>query len=72
MINIMGIDQFGETYHGLGKYPRKELMARLGSKHADKMYVDLLSGKAKHVGYIVARKWVALFHVTPWEKQDIS
>jgi hypothetical protein len=34
----MGIDQYGQTYHNLGKYPRKELLERLGYKNAKKMY----------------------------------
>jgi len=64
----MGIDQHGKTYHGLGKYPRKELMLRLGTKHAEKMYIDSLDGEMQHIGYIVARRWISLFYVTPWEK----
>jgi hypothetical protein len=36
MKNIMGIDQYGQIYHNLGKYPRKELLNRLGYKKAEK------------------------------------
>jgi len=36
----MGIDQYGQTYHDLGKYPRKGLLEKLGGGKASKMYVD--------------------------------
>jgi hypothetical protein len=34
---IMGIDQYGQTYHGLQPHPRKALLERLGRKKASKM-----------------------------------
>jgi len=37
---VTGIDQYGRTYHNLGKHPRKELLGRLGYKKADKIYRD--------------------------------
>lgn len=40
---FMGVDQYGETYHGL-IHPRADLMKRLGVKHAETMYTDLKSG----------------------------
>ena len=62
----MGIDQYGQTYHGLG-HPRKDLLKLFGHKHADKMYQDTKEG-TKHVGYIIAGLWIELFEVTPWRK----
>jgi hypothetical protein len=37
---MMGIDQYGKTYHMLGKYPRSELLSQLGYKKTIKMYRD--------------------------------
>lgn len=34
------------------RHPRKQLLAALGKKRCEKMYVDTAEG-AKHVGYIV-------------------
>ena len=66
----MGRDQFGETYHDLGKYPRKTLLARLGRRSARKMYVDCLSEPyTRHVGYVIADRWITLYQVTPWEQE---
>ena len=59
----MGIDQYGETYHNLGKYPRKELLNRLGYKKADKMYVDKKDGSIAHIGYVIGRNWITLYEV---------
>jgi len=66
-LGIMAIDQYGETYHGLVN-PRKDLMARLGVKHAEKMWRDC-KGKTegKHVGYIVAGRWCELYTVSEWK-----
>jgi len=66
-VNFMGIDNRGETYHNLGRHPRKELLSRLGRKHADRIYVDN-DGKVLHIGYIIATKWISLYKVEPFEK----
>lgn len=63
----MGIDQYGETYHNL-RYPRKQLMEMHGIRHVSKMYVDR-RGKTFHVGYVVGRCWITLYHVKPFEKE---
>ena len=68
---IMGIDQYGETYHNLGKYPRKELLQRIDSKHAQKMYEDKKDGSAVHCGYVIGRKWISLYEVRPIEIKSI-
>lgn len=67
-MEIMGIDQYGETYHGL-THPRKELMERLCCQHANKMYIDKRDGTSKHIGYVVAGRWITLYELTPWEKE---
>lgn len=64
----MGRDQYGQTYHSLGKHPRKELLNRLGRRHASKMYCDFKDGSTKHIGYIIAGLWITIYNVTPWEK----
>jgi hypothetical protein len=66
----MGRDQYGQTYHNLGKHPRKELLNRLGRCHAEKMYFEDKEGNSKHVGYVIGRLWVTLYNVTPWEKKS--
>jgi len=67
-MNTMGIDQYGEVYRNLGLHPRKALLERLGRRHADKMYVDRADGSTRHIGYVVARLWIRLLKVEPWEK----
>jgi hypothetical protein len=67
MQETMGIDQYGNTYHGLGEYPRKTLLERLGRSHADKMYVDKKDGSTVHIGYIIAGLWIRLYSVQEWK-----
>lgn len=66
--NIMGIDQYGNTFHHLGKHPRKALIDKLGGSSASKMYADKKDGSSVHVGYIVNTHWVTLYRVEPFEK----
>ena len=63
---VMAIDQYGQTYHGL-KHPRKDLLERLGYRHAEKMYVDKTDGSIAHVGYVIGGLWLRLYKVQPWE-----
>jgi hypothetical protein len=65
---IMGIDQYGQTYHNLGKYPRRELLQRLGYKNAQKMYRDKKDGASVHCGYVVGQFWIELYKVEPFER----
>ncbi len=67
MESVMGIDQYGTTYYNL-RFPRKDLMERIGVRSAKKMYVDKKSGEVKHIGYIVGGCWVRLYRVAAWEK----
>jgi hypothetical protein len=64
--SLMAIDQYGQTYHGIGPHPRKRLLEILGAKHADKMYVDGKDGKAIHIGYIIRGLWLTIYKVEPW------
>jgi hypothetical protein len=68
MKDIMGVDQFGNTYHALGKHPRKELLCRTGRSYARKLYIDKKGGTIRHVGYAIGDLWITLFTVTPFEK----
>lgn len=64
----MAVDQYGQTYHGLGPHPRKALLERLGRKHAAKMYVDKKDGSTAHIGWIISGLWLTVYHVQRWEK----
>lgn len=64
--NTMAIDQYGQTYHNLGQYPRKALLERLGYRSAQKMFVDTKDGSTRHVGYVIGGLWLSLYRVTSW------
>jgi len=64
----MAVDQYGQTFFGL-KHPRKELCKKLGTKHAEKMYVNDKAGKTFHVGYVIAGLWLKLYIVEPLRKE---
>jgi hypothetical protein len=66
----MGIDQFGTTYHDLGQFPRKELLNRLGRRHATKMYVDKKNGTTVHIGYIIGSLWITLYTIKQFERVE--
>lgn len=66
MKHYMAIDQYGQTIHGLGEHPRKDLLAKLGYKSASRMYKDFTDGSSRHVGYVVAGRWFTLYEVTPF------
>jgi len=67
MKSIIGIDQYGQTYHDLGKCPRKELLKRMGYKKADKMYRDKKNGSVVHCGYVIGGIWITLYEIKPIE-----
>lgn len=67
MSDFMAIDQYGQTYHHLGKHPRKELMERLGCQHVNKIYLDKKDGRTVHVGYVIGQHWCTLYEVKPFE-----
>jgi len=60
----MAVDQYGQTYHGLER-PRRDLLDRLGKKHADKLYVDTKGGGTYHVGYLIGGLCVDVYEVVP-------
>ncbi len=63
-LGYLGIDQYGQRYK-LEKFPRKELLEKLGRKHASKIYVDSKSG-TKHVGYCIGGLWITVYEVHEW------
>ena len=65
---IMGLDQYGNTFHDLGKHPRKALIDKLGGSSTQKMYIDTVDGESKHIGYIVNTHWITLYQVSEWVK----
>lgn len=64
-VQHMAVDQFGTTYHGLGRHPRKALMERLGRRSAQRMYCDDRDGTTYHVGWVVAGHWCSVYRVEP-------
>jgi hypothetical protein len=65
LLGYIGLDQYGNRYK-MDCYPRKELLAQLGSSHASKMFVDTKDGKSKHVGYIIGGHWISVYEVHEW------
>lgn len=65
-LGYLGIDQLGD-YYKINRYPRKELLEKLYRKSASKMYVDLKKGGSKHIGYVIANKWVTIYEVHEWK-----
>jgi hypothetical protein len=68
MKNYIAIDQHGLTEHNLGQYPRKELLHRYATTHADKMYVDNKTKGALHIGWIIAGHWFTVYSIERMEK----
>lgn len=50
-----------------GIHPRKELLNKLGERHAEKIYRDKKDGRTVSVGYIVRGEWFTFYNLTPWE-----
>jgi hypothetical protein len=70
MTGIMGIDQYGKTYHDLGEHPRQELLRRLGYQSATRMYRDKKDGSSVACGYVIGRLWVDLYRIEPLENKQ--
>jgi hypothetical protein len=68
MKTYMAIDQYGETYHDLGKFPRKALLERLGRSKAGKMYIDNNKGESFHCGWVIGNLWLTVYEVKPMRK----
>lgn len=65
--DYMALDQYGQTYHALGRYPRKALLERLARKHAAKMYVDTAKG-ARHIGWVIGKLWLTVYGVSRMDR----
>lgn len=63
----MAIDQYGNTEHGL-RHPRKDLMQRCGTSHAQKMFIDRKDAPPIQIGYVVGRRWFTVYEVRRMEK----
>ena len=61
----MAVDQYGNTYHGLGPHPRKALLERFSRKRADIMYVDNKKTGTRQCGWIIAGHWLTVYVVKP-------
>lgn len=70
MKNHMAIDQYGNTYHALGRHPRKTLMERLGRKRAEPMYRDKKDGRTVRVGWVIGGRWLSVYEVKPMEEEE--
>ena len=64
----MVIDHLGVKIQLNSKFPRKELLNRLGASKASKMYVDDKEGNTKHIGYVVNGRWFTFYNISSWEK----
>ena len=73
---LMGIDQFGNYYHGIDeKAPKRSLLAMMSARSAKPQYQEFHRESDRdsvQTGYVVpidgSEYWVTLFKVTPWEK----
>jgi hypothetical protein len=57
--HCIGVDQNDTIYRRL-IHPRKDLLERLGRKHAEKIYFDR-NGTTYHCGYLIAGRWVDIY-----------
>lgn len=63
-LGYMARDQYGRTYDLPGaKHPRKALLEQLDRKHANKMYIDLTTGGARHVGWVIGGLWLNVYRI---------
>lgn len=69
MKRVIGVDQYGQHYTDLGRFPRKALLEQLYSSNAQKMYIDDKDGEARHIGYIIAGLWISLYFIEEWKKE---
>jgi hypothetical protein len=64
-LGYLAIDQYGGTLK-IDAHPRKELLAHCERSHADKMFVDSLSGQPKHIGYVIGGHWWTVYEIHEW------
>lgn len=68
--SYVAFDQWGGVYHIGRNPPRKWLLEHFCRQHAGKIYIDLTTGKALHVGYVVAGHWCDVFKITPFRDEE--
>lgn len=66
-MKYIAFDQYHCAYT-IQRYPRKELLQNLCATHADKIYVDTLEGKTRHVGYVIDGLWLTVFKAEPFKE----
>jgi len=75
-LGYMARDQYGQTVHLPGaKHPRKALLAKLGARRAERMYVDGPDGTSRHIGYVVGGmkgQWFTLYTVQEWTGKGVA
>jgi hypothetical protein len=59
----------GDKFFIDGKHPCKELLNHYNAGHAKKLYIDSVTGKTMHIGYIIQNKWIQLYTITPWARE---
>ena len=60
-------DQHGTTrFLPIDKPIRKQLLEYFHRQHCAKMFVDLVAGGSRHVGYIIAGHWIRVQVVCNW------
>jgi hypothetical protein len=69
LLGYMARDQHGETIHMPNtKFPRAELLKRLGKTSATRLFIDGADGRPKHIGYVVGRRWFTILEVREWDR----
>ena len=67
-LGFVAQDQWGNTFF-LGKHPRKELLAKMCRKHADKLYVDIKNENGRittiHSGWKIGDSWFNVYRLEP-------
>ena len=66
-LGFLAVGHFGTTVKLTEpKYPRKQLLDKLGASSAVKMYCDTRKGEQKHIGYIIGDEWFTLYEIHEW------
>jgi len=62
--------QTGETFHIGNNPPRKWLLRHFCRQHATKIYRYTKDGRRRHIGYIIAGRWLDVFRVCSWKEPE--
>ena len=65
-LGFLGIDQYGTNYN-IKKYPRKELIEKIGRSNVSIMYTEDKTGNSKKIGYVVGQFWITLYRIYSYE-----